>query len=349
MYNNYIELINQYKSDNTILPRWKVFEYLVALELNMLRWDDVTEVVQKYSQLPPTMKGDRGTDLVSSDLSRSAQVKSGKQVGGIGYKDICTYVANSVRILDCNHLTLVIEEGVVVNKTALIYMDEVIQYNFEQLLNKVPNESVGVIINPYMSANKLNVVQKIDELYDFISLGEMPNESTMFSNGLSKMRSFMYSYKRLRKFNIPLYDKLYSLDKIKKYYGDIYKFDDEQYQFDNMLEYYSTNGVEVLQLNMWKECKRNKMLHKSSIMSKLSDVKEMEVDYEMYIKENCPDDYKLVRTVNGLLMLTNNWPDTGSITSLLGYSLWVDCKTNKLTNLWPYTKLARVYPFNKDV
>lgn len=349
-HTKYIDLINDYKSGNSALQRWKVFEYLVALELNMIVSSDYGPVVEKYSCIPAIAKNDRGTDLVSEDLSRTAQVKSGKQ--RIGYKDVCTYVANSHCVLDCYHLTLVIEKGVIVNMTSFTYMDEVIEYTFDELMNKVPGTSIGVYIDPFIPPKKLSIEQKVDELYDFINLGGVLKESTMFSNGYNKMRGFVYSCKRSRRFNIPLYDKLFSLDEIKEYYGDIYKCHiDEDVQYSNLFDYHSKHGDEVLQLNIWKECKKHKKLHSSSTLNQLSAIKVFEVDYENYIKENHPVDHLLVRIINGILRLTINYSeDIGSdINSLLDCEQWKYCKENEMTDLWPYSKLSKIKPFSDNI
>jgi hypothetical protein len=98
-YNEYIDIINNYKKGEIKLERWRVFEYLVAIEMKMLMWDDAVKVIENYSQI--LGYSDTGIDLVSPDLTKTVQVKSGyKNSGGVTYDKITSYVALSFKLLN---------------------------------------------------------------------------------------------------------------------------------------------------------------------------------------------------------------------------------------------------------
>ena len=343
VYNNYIDIINNYKENPTSLPRYRVFEYLVALELKMLMWDDAIPLIEDHATLSRT--SDFGTDLVSPDIARCAQVKSGKYAGGITYAQLTSYVTSATRVLDIHYLVLVVEKGIIVNYTGKMFIDKIISYDFDELLNKVPGTKVGIVINPYIKPDTLTSIQKVDEFYNFVSENGLPDANHMFSD-TSRLYSYLNSYRRLRKFNLTQYDKLYTLKCIRKYYGNIYTSpNDAEVQLKQLKKYIDEHGEEeTMKLCIWQEIKKHKMLHSSPELAQLTSYEELEKDYEEYHQV----DQQLVRKINNIIRLVQNC-DEEEEGSWLKYDFWVDCKNNELYNLWPYTKLLSVRIYNNDI
>jgi hypothetical protein len=88
-----------------ILPKWKVYEYLVAIELKMLMWDDAFEELSKIKDLP--FQKDYGIDLISPDFTKTAQVKYYSDTSTITWRDVSTYSSYSLMILGIKDMQIV--------------------------------------------------------------------------------------------------------------------------------------------------------------------------------------------------------------------------------------------------
>ena len=344
-YNKYVDIINKYKKGEIKLERFRVFEYLVAIEMKMLMWDDAVKIIENYSQI--SGYSDTGIDLVNPDLTKTVQVKSGyKNSGGVTYDKITSYVALSFKLLNVEEHILVVETETVVNYRARILLSDIIRYNFDELLNNLPNTTVPKIVCAYTPPDKLTPEEKVDEFYEYVKNNGLPKSGMMFSDG-SRLYSYLNSYRSSRRFNFPMYDKLYSLDKLKNYYGDIYKSKkDEETQVKQLTKYYHSHGLEyVLELNIWKECKRLKMMHTSETLTDLLLLDGLEEDYEEYIRQHHPDDYIHVKEIINLVKFVNSLKERKGI---LKYDFWVKCKKDETFNLWPYMKFLDVKEYYDD-
>lgn len=88
-----------------ILPKWKVYEYLVAIELKMLMWDDAYEELSKIKKL--SFKKDYGIDLISPDYTKTAQVKYYGDNSSITWDEVSTYISYSLIILGIKDMQVV--------------------------------------------------------------------------------------------------------------------------------------------------------------------------------------------------------------------------------------------------
>jgi hypothetical protein len=229
---------------------------------------------------------------------------------------------------------------------ARILLNDIIRYNFDELLNNLPNTTIPKIVCVYTPPDKLTPEEKVDEFYKYVKINGLPKTGMMFSDS-SRLYSYLNSYRNSRRFNFPMYDKLYSLDKLKNYYGEIYKSKkDEETQVKQLTKYYNSHGLEyVLQLNIWKECKRLKMMHTSTTLTDLLLLEGLEEDYEEYIKHHHPDDYILAKKIINLVKFVNGLKERKGI---LKYDFWVECKKDESFNLWPYMKFLEVKEYYDD-
>lgn len=124
------------------LPKWKVFEYLVAIELNMLLWEDIVPFMKKSFNLP--FDKDYGIDLVAADFSKTAQIKYYNQNSSVTWKSISTYIAYSTKILGIGNMLLVTNNGA---KTAKIIRHAlpISTYDYDILMNKHIDKKVSII------------------------------------------------------------------------------------------------------------------------------------------------------------------------------------------------------------
>lgn len=119
--------------NNKNIPKWKAFEYLCAIELNMLIWDDALLFIKQQRGI--STDKDYGIDLISKDLTRTAQVKFYGETSSITWRGISTYMSYSSNILD-------IKDNVVVTtnsaKVAQIVKDniKIILMDYEELYKK---------------------------------------------------------------------------------------------------------------------------------------------------------------------------------------------------------------------
>lgn len=345
-YNKYIDIINKYKNCEIKLKSSKVFEYLVAIELKMVMWDNIAHKIGKV--VPLTTFGDCGVDMVSFDLRKCAQVKSGKYKKGLAYKDLCTFLMYSTLGLDIHNNILVVEDNMVINFNGLHLFNKVLRFNRAKMLESVPNKSVSILVNPYIPYDRLECEQKIIEFIEYVKSNGKPNGKIMFSDGTNMYR-FMNDYRRLRKFNYTIYNDIYDLSVMKKYYGKIYSAPiDEKTQYNELVDYHDKYGKKVFDLNIWKVCKQEKMLHRSAEFASLANIPDFELDYEQHIKDHFPDDYKLVKTINNIIRLLDTW-DGDDKSSMLDIGIWKQCMKDKLYNFWPYTKLAEIEPFSSQL
>ena len=83
----------------------KIYEYLVAIELKMLMWDDAWEELSKHKKIPH--RADYGIDLISPDFTKTAQVKYYGENSTVTWRDVSTYISYSLMILGISDMQIV--------------------------------------------------------------------------------------------------------------------------------------------------------------------------------------------------------------------------------------------------
>jgi hypothetical protein len=71
--NNYIEEIKKFLVDKSIFKDYKIYEYLWAIDTDMLMWEDTPPLFFNNHNI--VHKGDYGIDLISENLIKTGQVK----------------------------------------------------------------------------------------------------------------------------------------------------------------------------------------------------------------------------------------------------------------------------------
>lgn len=104
----YKNIINDNKS-----PSWKKYECMVALQLNMIRWEDAVDDVVKKFNIP--IKADYGIDLISPDFKKTAQVKH-YNGSTITWRSVSTYISYSSKILGITDMLLVTTSSAKIQK-----------------------------------------------------------------------------------------------------------------------------------------------------------------------------------------------------------------------------------------
>ena len=108
-----------------------MFEYMAAVELKMIRWEDVTpEQLKKYN-IPH--KADYGVDLISPDFTKTAQVKYYGENSSVTWRSISTYIAYSMAILKISDMTLVTTKNAKVSKMVTSGVPKILRYDMAEL------------------------------------------------------------------------------------------------------------------------------------------------------------------------------------------------------------------------
>lgn len=135
----YIKIVESQKDE---LPKWKLFEYLAAIELNMLLWEDVGEEFIKKHNLPH--KADYGIDLISADHKKTAQVKYYGEKSSVTWRDVSTYIAFSSHILKITDMTLITTNEAKVGKFVTRALPNIKRYDINELLAKDKSVQAGL-------------------------------------------------------------------------------------------------------------------------------------------------------------------------------------------------------------
>jgi hypothetical protein len=323
----YIEIIKDFKCNKLHIKQDKVFEYLVALELKMILWKDARDLIDKHIYLEH--KNDYGTDLVDLDFTRTAQVTMVKR---LGHAKAAKYIAHSVWKLCIPDMTMVLSsQAEEVSYIVKDLLPNIVVYDYDQLLNKVLVTLPDLIILP----KKVNLLvpQKIDELIHQFDTKGKPIVRQKFSDG-SDMYSFWISCKSSRRLNSPVYNKLMMHSTIRNLYGPITETDEEK-QVKQLIKYAKNNSIDNCnQLIIWNECKLYRKFN-NEIWITLATIDILRLDYESYTEIHHPDEYVLIKKINGIIKYASE-------NDISDYEFWLDCKNNFLCDKWPYIKLLTV-------
>lgn len=116
------------------LPDWKIFEYLVALEVNALMWKDISAKLTSDFDVPVTT--DHGIDLVDQNYEAVYQVKFSSDKGYVSWRRVSTFIAYGLGILDIDNLVLVISDNMTLNPIISRAIHDIRVYNFGELSQK---------------------------------------------------------------------------------------------------------------------------------------------------------------------------------------------------------------------
>ena len=91
--NRYINLLS-----DVSIPKHKKFEYLSAIELTHISWDDLPPDFEEHFDLPHRM--DYGVDTINLQYTQTGQAKCYGSNSTIKWSDICNFRTYSKDLLD---------------------------------------------------------------------------------------------------------------------------------------------------------------------------------------------------------------------------------------------------------
>jgi superfamily II DNA or RNA helicase len=165
--NKYINDIKNIQSNKTILLKYKIFEILYALKLNLILWEDISpDIVKKYN-IPH--RCDYGVDLVSINYDKCVQVKLYEK-SRITWKHFCTFRTYSKDILEIDNMILATCKNVKLDKLAKIKLIDsgkikLIENNYDDLMYEMCQLKIVDLIQP-----KSGIIEKRLYLLDCYNL-----------------------------------------------------------------------------------------------------------------------------------------------------------------------------------
>ena len=104
-HNMYLECIKCFINKKSDKPDHKIYEYLYALELGLINWDDLPPDFDEQFNIPHKM--DYGVDLVDLDYTKSCQVKKYENTT-ITWSHLCKFKTYSSDILDIENGNIIL-------------------------------------------------------------------------------------------------------------------------------------------------------------------------------------------------------------------------------------------------
>lgn len=154
----YYRVLDEYKKGILLLPDHKVFEYVAAIKLNMIMWEDILNIPEARLNTQYTVD-DSGIDIISYNLTVAGQVKYGDKVtwGMLNtFEGLCNYLEQvSKRIVIVRH------DAKLSSRVKTIC--EIIRIDMVEELKSAPI----MTINKYLNYSKLSINGKIQELAEF--------------------------------------------------------------------------------------------------------------------------------------------------------------------------------------
>jgi hypothetical protein len=137
-HKHYIDLIQDWFKNKNFDKKYQIFEYLYALKLNLVTWDDMT--ISDIIELPN--KKDYGIDLISIDNKITCQVKDYASNSYINYSDISNFYTLSKEFFNIKNSNMILattkESKIVPHVQSMIDKGTIKlkRKNFNDLLNK---------------------------------------------------------------------------------------------------------------------------------------------------------------------------------------------------------------------
>lgn len=138
--NMYLEHIKKYANSTSELPDHKIYEFLFALELNMIDWDNLPPEFDIKFNIPHTM--DYGVDLVDLDYTKACQVKKyeGSHITWSHLSKFKTYASDILEIPNGNIILATTKSSTIDKLSKIKLIDtgkmELLRYDFDELLDK---------------------------------------------------------------------------------------------------------------------------------------------------------------------------------------------------------------------
>ena len=104
-HNMYLGCIHRFINNNGNKPDHKIYEYLYALELGLINWDDLPPDFDEKFNLPHKM--DYGVDLVDLDYTKSCQVKKYENTT-ITWSHLSNFKTYSYDVLGIKHGNMIL-------------------------------------------------------------------------------------------------------------------------------------------------------------------------------------------------------------------------------------------------
>lgn len=330
----YIAILNNYKNGTLILSDHKVFEYIAALKLRMIMWEDVHNIPEARLNIQ-YFKYDSGIDAMSYDLTRAAQIK---------YVDHLTWGKLSTFANYCSHLQDVVKLIVVIRDDTTISdrvccICKIIRIDISEEMDNLPLEAPMIIINEHLKYSYLSIEERINELFTF---GNKPKLINKFSDGQS-MCSFWNSIKYGRRLNNPTYNKLRESTIFMKHYGKETE-NDVIIQIAKLKKYFIdyTDITGVIDYRMcdkfilWRQCKLTSQCE-TYPWNKLLRLKVFRKNYSKHLKVTNRDKYYALKTVTRIHKFIKK--DKFQLDD----DFWLNCINNHLCDTWPYNELLKYY------
>jgi hypothetical protein len=328
----YCKILDDYRTGKMILTDNKVFEYVAAIKLNMIMWDDVQNITEARLSIQ-YFEQDSGIDIISHDLSKVGQVK---YVETLTWKSLGTFINYCDHLRNVDKLIIIIKHDTIVSPRVRSIC-KIVRINIGEELSKL-TPPYGVVIKQLKYSNLLTN-EKIDEL---LAYGNKPDRNTKFSNGKGMYRFWNYIIYS-RKLNYAAYTKLRESDFVMKYY--LKREEDEQdfqLQINSLLKYLK-NHIEITRVNVldyklydnfiiWRECKIYRKCEKYP-WSQLLDLNILKRDYYNHLKSVEPDVYYTAKQVDELVERLENGKQ------IFHHNIWTECLGNDLRFIWPYSRL----------
>lgn len=134
---DYATYVNKYNLliNKRLVPDWKIYEYLVAIKLGMIVWDDLPPTFGELYNLPHLV--DYGIDMIDLKYTKTGQAKY-YNGSNITWKTVSTFIAYSLHILKISDMSLITTKNAKVAKIVQHAFPNIIKHEFEELLANIP-------------------------------------------------------------------------------------------------------------------------------------------------------------------------------------------------------------------
>lgn len=334
----YINILNNYKNGNLILNDDKVFEYVAAIHLKMVMWDDVRNIKEARLSIQYFEK-DSGIDIISYNLSVAGQVK---YINHLTWEDLNTYRGYCNHLRNIDKLVLVIRHDTTIS-SRVRDLCKIIRLNIVEEMDNLPLTAPKLIINKQLKYSSLSTDEKINEI---LAYGKKPKSGVKFSSGKSMYKFWNYIiYSRM--LNSAAYTKLRESSFVMEHYLKRRDEDENDFQYQiNSLLTYLQDHIAITKINtfdyklydnfiIWHECKTYRKCE-TYPWSQLLDFNLLKQDYYRHLKVVDPDVYHIAKRVDELVeFIKRGIP-------IFDDDIWTRCvNDDKLCSVWPYNNLFK--------
>lgn len=123
--------INIIKTQKGKIEDHKMFEYMAAVKLDMIMWEDISE--KDIAKLKLPHRADYGIDLVSRDFRKTAQVKYYGKNSTITWRSISTFTSYSMIFLHTSDMILVTTKDAKIPDIVARSIPKILRYDMSEL------------------------------------------------------------------------------------------------------------------------------------------------------------------------------------------------------------------------